>query len=309
MGKVIKISESAMYDAVASQGAHGEPVDGVLQPIAWQGEVQEEPVALSVGGQPAVLFRDPRGGIAALHDVCPHLGYPLSGGRLTPLGLQCGVHRYQFDGSGICRSVPRGDPADVKAAEVLPTELSGRLVLAVGSSGADAVPTAGLAELTPLVELLSGTSEPVWGRSHCTADDPVHRGGVPEAGRWDTTVIASGGSAPAGPRAVSAALEQWDGQGTPMMVDVPGSTYPAYAKTVLGLSALDGTAAVRIVLPTSGPSTWIVLSMRTGPLAQSVHHTHLFVTARLTWSDSLTASLTAVLPESATGWRTLLAQQ
>ncbi|QWF20989.1 Rieske 2Fe-2S domain-containing protein [Nocardioides sp. LMS-CY] len=302
------MSESTTFDAVPSERAPAEPAGGVLQPIAWQGEVEEEPVALSVGGQPAVLFRDPAGDVAALHDVCPHLGYPLSGGKLTPLGLQCGVHRYQFDGRGICRSVPRGDPADVKAAEVLPIELSDRLVLAIGEPGVGSVPIAALTELTALVALLAATPGPAWGRSHCAAEDPCSDGGV-DAGRWDTMVVGSGGSAPTGPRSVSAALEQWGGQGKPMMVDVPGSSYPTYAKAVLGLSALDGTAAVRVVVPASGPSTWVVLSMRTGPLAQSVHHTHLFVTARLAWSDALAEALTAALPGSATGWRSLLDAQ
>ena len=64
------------------------------------------PVARTVCGIPLVLFRAADGRIAALLDRCPHRGVPLSSGRVTPIGIQCGYHGWTFDRDGGCRAIP-----------------------------------------------------------------------------------------------------------------------------------------------------------------------------------------------------------
>src|SRR5881296_3813596 len=59
-----------------------------------------------VAGRPIVIYRDRDGVPAALADRCPHRGTPLSLGRVTGAGIQCGYHGWTFDCEGRCRVVP-----------------------------------------------------------------------------------------------------------------------------------------------------------------------------------------------------------
>lgn len=56
-----------------------------------------------------VLFRDPKGAVAALHDRCPHRFIPLSMGRLEGDTIECCYHGLRFDGTGRCVHNPHGD--------------------------------------------------------------------------------------------------------------------------------------------------------------------------------------------------------
>lgn len=59
-------------------------------------------------GEPVVLFRR-EGRLHALQDRCPHRLLPLSQGRLTDAGLQCGYHGMTFAPDGRCVAIPGQD--------------------------------------------------------------------------------------------------------------------------------------------------------------------------------------------------------
>ncbi len=61
----------------------------------------------TICGIPMVFYREQDSGMpVALFDACPHRFFPLSKGRLTNAGIQCGYHGMQFDGAGKCVKVP-----------------------------------------------------------------------------------------------------------------------------------------------------------------------------------------------------------
>jgi vanillate O-demethylase monooxygenase subunit len=53
-----------------------------------------------------VLYRDRKGGVVALEDLCPHRFTPLSLGTLKDDTLECGYHGMTFDASGRCVRIP-----------------------------------------------------------------------------------------------------------------------------------------------------------------------------------------------------------
>lgn len=69
-------------------------------------ELTAEPLPRVIAGVPLVLFRS-GGRAAALVDRCPHRNVPLSLGRVLASGrLECAYHGWQFDGDGVCQSIP-----------------------------------------------------------------------------------------------------------------------------------------------------------------------------------------------------------
>lgn len=70
--------------------------------------------ALSVGqmqtqvmlGQPILVCRDKQGQVAAMRDICPHRGMPLSFGQFDGERVECAYHGWQFDTCGRCRHIP-----------------------------------------------------------------------------------------------------------------------------------------------------------------------------------------------------------
>jgi phenylpropionate dioxygenase-like ring-hydroxylating dioxygenase large terminal subunit len=62
--------------------------------------------ALQMLGFPIVLCRDREGHLAAMRDLCPHRGMPLSFGRFDGERVECSYHGWQFDMNGRCRHIP-----------------------------------------------------------------------------------------------------------------------------------------------------------------------------------------------------------
>ena len=73
---------------------------------AWADELDERPLGRTILGEPVVLFRDANGQPAALQDFCKHRGAPLSAGRVTGAGLECGYHGLVYAGDGRCVRIP-----------------------------------------------------------------------------------------------------------------------------------------------------------------------------------------------------------
>ena len=70
----------------------------------------DNPQAVTVAGEPLVLFRDADDAWHALRDHCPHRGARLSLGVVTRDGrLRCGYHGWRFAGDGACLAAPLND--------------------------------------------------------------------------------------------------------------------------------------------------------------------------------------------------------
>ena len=63
-------------------------------------------LAMTVLGQPLVLFRDTRGRLAALEDRCAHRAAPLSLGRCEGASVRCMYHGVRFAADGVCVEIP-----------------------------------------------------------------------------------------------------------------------------------------------------------------------------------------------------------
>ena len=67
-------------------------------------------VAVTLLGEPLVLWRDPAGAVVAVHDRCPHREAPLSAGSVEGGVLQCMYHGWSFGESGRCVAIPSAGP-------------------------------------------------------------------------------------------------------------------------------------------------------------------------------------------------------
>eukprot|EP00898_Chlorokybus_atmophyticus_P009261 jgi/Chlat1/965/Chrsp108S01391 len=67
-----------------------------------------KPNAVTILGEPIVLWRDKEGVWRAFKDRCPHRLARLSEGRIDANGhLQCGYHGWEFEGDGSCAKIPQ----------------------------------------------------------------------------------------------------------------------------------------------------------------------------------------------------------
>lgn len=76
---------------------------------AWADEVSDKPLARRICNEPVVLYRDAAGKAGALLDMCCHRGAPLSMGKVTDQGLECGYHGLVFATDGACVRIPGQD--------------------------------------------------------------------------------------------------------------------------------------------------------------------------------------------------------
>ncbi|MDZ8080007.1 MAG: Rieske 2Fe-2S domain-containing protein [Nostoc sp. SerVER01] len=57
-------------------------------------------------GEPVLLIRDRDGKVAAMQDICPHRGVPLSCGRFDGQEVECCYHGWRFNSGGRCTVIP-----------------------------------------------------------------------------------------------------------------------------------------------------------------------------------------------------------
>ncbi len=67
------------------------------------------PVPVTIAGENIVLYRDSRGGVVAMADLCPHRLAPLSLGRVEGDTIRCMYHGIRFSAAGECIEVPGQD--------------------------------------------------------------------------------------------------------------------------------------------------------------------------------------------------------
>jgi nitrite reductase/ring-hydroxylating ferredoxin subunit len=127
-----------------------------------------------------VLYRDRDGVARALRDRCPHRRLPLSMGRLTGNGLQCGYHGWTFDGaSGQCTVIPNFRPGEtpsqrIRVAAYPVAEAHGYVFAWIGAG--DPSPAA-----PPIPPAPSGLPPAAGGTIHGTAQVRAPYTGVAEA--------------------------------------------------------------------------------------------------------------------------------
>jgi phenylpropionate dioxygenase-like ring-hydroxylating dioxygenase large terminal subunit len=68
------------------------------------------PLARTIFGVPLVLFRDPQGRPAALHDRCLHRNAALSAGDVVDGNIACPYHGWVYAGDGRCLEIPSLGP-------------------------------------------------------------------------------------------------------------------------------------------------------------------------------------------------------
>jgi len=73
---------------------------------AWDHELKDQLLPLTVLGENVVLYRQRNGTAAALEDACPHRKLPLHMGRIKGDDVECGYHGLTFDCTGTCTRVP-----------------------------------------------------------------------------------------------------------------------------------------------------------------------------------------------------------
>lgn len=91
-------------DIVSSKGA---PLLGFWYPAVPSDKLPAGSMqALTMLGLPILLCRDREQRPAAMRDICPHRGMPLSFGRFDGDRVECPYHGWQFDTNGRCRRIP-----------------------------------------------------------------------------------------------------------------------------------------------------------------------------------------------------------
>ena len=76
---------------------------------SWADDLTQQPIARRICNEPLVLYRTAEGKAAALLDRCCHRAAPLSLGKVTEQGLECGYHGLVFNAAGACVHIP-GQP-------------------------------------------------------------------------------------------------------------------------------------------------------------------------------------------------------
>jgi phenylpropionate dioxygenase-like ring-hydroxylating dioxygenase large terminal subunit len=85
----------------------GAPLLGFWYPAGVSGELRPGRMHPAVRlGLPLLLCRDNNGQPAAMRDICPHRGMPLSFGRFDGSCVECAYHGWRFDTGGRCQDIP-----------------------------------------------------------------------------------------------------------------------------------------------------------------------------------------------------------
>jgi phenylpropionate dioxygenase-like ring-hydroxylating dioxygenase large terminal subunit len=65
-----------------------------------------KPVGVTRLSEKLVAWRDARGQVTVMRDLCPHRGVALSAGKLIDDCIECPFHGFQYDTTGACKLVP-----------------------------------------------------------------------------------------------------------------------------------------------------------------------------------------------------------
>ncbi len=108
--------------------------------VAGSNEVRSDhPTAMTLAGQPLVLFRTAEARVVALEDVCAHRHAPLSIGCVDARGIRCLYHGLLFAPDGRCIEIPGQDriPPQAKVRSYTVAERHGWVWVWLGEAPAD----------------------------------------------------------------------------------------------------------------------------------------------------------------------------
>lgn len=75
--------------------------------IAWAKDLRPEKIlSIVIWQQSIALYRNRRGQVQAVENVCPHKGVAMDKGQVTGDTITCGYHGWEFNGNGECVSIP-----------------------------------------------------------------------------------------------------------------------------------------------------------------------------------------------------------
>lgn len=142
-----------------------------------------------------VLFRDSRGAVRCLSDVCCHRGASLGAGQCRDGTLICPQHGWEYDGTGRCTLIPAGtqhgtEPPKRARVPAYPVEEKYGLVFVfLGDMGEDERPD--IPDIMPEYEtgewhhgVISRTKDINYMRMSENYNDPCHVHYVHEFGTW-----------------------------------------------------------------------------------------------------------------------------
>jgi phenylpropionate dioxygenase-like ring-hydroxylating dioxygenase large terminal subunit len=91
-----------------------EALRACWHPVAYSGELADEPLRVRLLGHDLALWRDASGIPHVLRDVCIHRGTALSLGRVVGDELMCPYHGWRYGSDGRCVAIPQlEDPSRV----------------------------------------------------------------------------------------------------------------------------------------------------------------------------------------------------
>ncbi len=99
--------------------------------------------SLVIFSEPVLFYRDSKGKVIALRDICPHRGIPLSYGKIVDDQVECAYHGWKFDCSGTCTEIPSLvtgqdlDPRKIKVRSYPTLEKHGVIWIFIGDKNAD----------------------------------------------------------------------------------------------------------------------------------------------------------------------------
>lgn len=85
---------------------------------AWAYEVTDGLMVRRMLNEDICMFRDPEGGVHAVHNTCPHRFAPLHKGKLIDGTVECPYHGLRFGADGVCVRNPHGDGQIPKRARL-----------------------------------------------------------------------------------------------------------------------------------------------------------------------------------------------
>lgn len=75
--------------------------------VGWANQLKSgEILPVTIWQQAIAVYRDDKGQLHALEDVCPHKGVALHKGKVQGAHLACGYHGWEFNSSGQCVNIP-----------------------------------------------------------------------------------------------------------------------------------------------------------------------------------------------------------
>lgn len=90
-------------------------------PVACADTLGDQPLRVTLLGEPLVLWRDSAGEPHALSDLCIHRGTALSLGRVVGDQLMCPYHGWRYGSDGMCKAIPQlADPTRVPGKARVP---------------------------------------------------------------------------------------------------------------------------------------------------------------------------------------------